>query len=35
MNKTGGFGKNGAGSFRSKVERVSTLNTSKGGIKKS
>ena len=33
MNKTGGFGLQGAGSFRSKVEKISTLNTSKGGEK--
>lgn len=35
MNKTGGFRNKGAGSFRTKVERVSTLNTSKGGKKMS
>lgn len=35
MSKTGGFGLQGAGSFRSKVERASTLNTSKGGAKMS
>ncbi len=35
MNKTGGFGKKGAGSFKSKADKASTLNTSKGGIKKS
>jgi hypothetical protein len=33
MNKTGGFGQKGAGSFKSKGEKTSTLNTSKGGEK--
>jgi hypothetical protein len=33
MNKTGGFGHQGAGSFRSKAEKTSTLNTSKVGAK--
>jgi hypothetical protein len=33
MNKTAGFGPKGAGSFRSKAEKVLTLKTSKGGEK--
>jgi hypothetical protein len=34
-NKTGGLRKIGAGSFKSKANKASTLNTSKGGIKNS
>lgn len=33
MNKNGGLGPKGAGSFRRKAEKISTLNTSKGGEK--